>query len=203
MQGTDDWRLLRLGLATASNFGAVRAKGRNGEAATRRDYKMQLAVERLTGVPVVSFHNAAMQWGTDHEDEARLAFAIETGFFVDQADFVRHPTLAAGVSPDGLINDDAGLEIKCPYNSAIHVETILNGMPAHHKPQVQGGLWVTGRRTWHFVSYDPRMPPELRLYRQTVARDEAYIAELAEDVEKFLAEVDQLLAQLRERMIHG
>lgn len=203
MQGTEDWRKMRVGLATASNFGAVRAKGKSGEAVTRRDYKMQLAVERLTGTPVDSLSNAAMQWGTDHEEQARLAFAIETGLFVDQVDFVRHPTLAAGASPDGLIGYDEGLEIKCPYNSAIHIETFLSGMPSKHKPQVQGALWITGRRVWHFVSFDPRMPKDFQLYRQTVTRDEAYIKELEADVEKFLAEVDVVLETLKERLKNG
>jgi hypothetical protein len=95
-----------------------------------------------------------------------------------------------------LIGDDEGIEIKCP-NSATHLETLLaKAMPSQHMAQVQGSLWITGRKRWHFVSFDPRFPPHLRLFHCVIQRDEAYIAKLAAEVEKFLAEVAAAVKQL-------
>lgn len=197
IQGTPDWFAARAGKATASRFKDVLASIKSGEAASRRDYRYQLAVERLTGTMVEGYSNAAMQWGTDTEPYAREAFEINTGLLVDEVGFVEHPDLLAGCSPDGLIDDDAGFEAKCPYNTAIHIQTILDGMPSGHRAQVQGCMWITGRQRWHFVSFDPRVPPDLRLYHEIIERDDGYIANLEAEVRKFLADVDDLLERLR------
>jgi hypothetical protein len=198
-QGTEAWRLDRCGRVTASCFADVMAKGKKGEAATRRTYRMQLVVERLTGVPQEGYRNKAMEYGTETEPLARDAFSEYAGLWVVQTGFVPHAELMAGCSPDGLIEDDAGLEIKCPFNSAVHVETLQNGMPSEHMAQVQGCMWITGRKRWHFVSFDPRMPEHLRLYTEIVPRNDAYIATLETEVRAFLAEVDAAHAALAQR----
>lgn len=195
-QGSEAWRLDRCGRATASCFDKVLAKVKVGEAAGRRDYRMQLVVERLTGVPQEGYTNAAMKWGTEHEAEAREAFAEAKDLWVVESPFIPHKELMAGCSPDGLIEQDGGTEFKCPYNSVVHVETLTGGMPSEHRAQVQGNMWITGRKWWWFASYDPRMPEKLRLYTELVKRDDEYIAKLEAEVKRFLAEVDAKVQEL-------
>lgn len=198
IQGSPEWFAQRLGCATASKFSDVLATVESGESAARRNYRTQLVLERLTGTVAKSFTNGAMEWGTATEPQARAAFELATGLDVQEVGFLKRGDWI-GASPDGLIGDDAGLEIKAP-NSSTHLETVLAGkMPPGHIAQVQGCMWVTDRARWHFVSYDPRFPQHLRMFHQVIERDEEYIARLADEVGKFLAEVDTAVARLSER----
>jgi hypothetical protein len=133
-----------------------------------------------------------MQHGTEFEPQARMEYEARTGAMVEQVGFLHHPTIAlCGGSPDGLVDEDGGLEIKCPYNSANHLQCFLTGMPEEHIPQVQGLMWITGRQWWDFVSYDPRMPDHLKLYQSRIERDDEYIATLEKAVREFLAGVHE------------
>lgn len=195
IQGSPEWFAARCGRATASRFADVLAKIKSGEAAGRRNYKAQLVCERMTGVPSESFESTAMRWGTEVEPLARIAYEAETGNLVEQVGFIPHNELMAGVSPDGLIEIDGGLEIKCP-NTATHIDTLLKGMSPDHIPQIQGCMWISGRQWIDFVSFDPRLPEGLQLYVQRIERDETFIKTLAADVKVFLTEVDSLIFQL-------
>lgn len=199
-QGTLEWRIERAGHATASRFCDVLAKIKSGESADRRKYRLQLVTERLTGLPIDGYTNAAMQWGIDTEPAARSAYEAHTGRIVTTAGFIRHQNLPwCGVSPDGLVGGDGGLEIKCP-ESHTHVEYLTAGqLPAKYKPQVQGQMWVTGRQWVDFVSFDPRMPEHLRLLVVRVERDDDYIQFLAGEVERFLGEVEADYQRLMQR----
>jgi putative phage-type endonuclease len=193
-----DWYAARLGKATASRFkDAIAALKSGAPAQAQRDYLTELVVERLTQQPIQRFQNAAMTWGTEQEPAARAAYERITGRIVEETGFVCHDTLMAGCSPDGLVDWDGLIEIKCPYSSANHIETLLNGMPAEHIPQVQGQMWITGREWCDFVSYDPRMPEALQLHVQRIQRDEAFIADLERRVTSFLAEVGTQVEALR------
>lgn len=161
----------------------------------RQKYRWQLVAERLTGQPVEGFRNAAMERGQLLEPEARQAYEAQTGNLVEQAGFLSHKEWV-GCSPDGLIDADGGLEIKCPDNPVIHVQALHGGMPAEHMAQIQGAMWVTGRQWWDFVSFDPRMPEKLQLYTQRIKRDDAYITRLEEEVDRFLAEVEKTRAYI-------
>ncbi len=199
-QGSEAWLAERAGHATASRFRDILAQIRSGEAASRRNYRVTLITERLTGTPTNGYVNAAMTWGKDQEPYARMAYEAATGALVEEVGFIRDPRMAfCGCSPDGLIGADGGIEIKCPFESSVHVETLLaRHMPPEHAPQVQGCMWVTGRRWWDFISYDPRMPEHLRLFVQRIERDNAFIARLETEVADFLAEVDVYLKKLGE-----
>ena len=115
-QGTPEWLLERAGLATASRFSDVLATIKSGEAAVRRSYRAELVVERLTGKPTEQgFVSQAMREGTEREPFARMEYEARTGFMVQEVGLIRHATIEAGASPDGLIDDsDGGLELKCP-----------------------------------------------------------------------------------------
>lgn len=201
-QNTEEWRSARAGKITASRMCDVLAFGkRDGKPLKARlDYIGDIVGEILTGEPKEQVRARPLDWGHDVEDAARAAYEAETGVIVMRTGFVTHPLIDhVGCSPDGLIGADGQTQIKCPNNPAVHIATLRDGMPEEHIPQVQGELYVTGRDWSDFVSYDPRMPPEHRLYRQRVERDEKYIAQIAEACESMWAEVMALLRFLRER----
>lgn len=198
-QRTAAWFEARLGRATASNFKHVMARLKNGSpAAARQDYLMDLVTERMTGRPTEHYVNSYMLWGTENEPFARQIYEQRTGYLVDEVGFITHPELAAGASPDGIIEIEGCLEIKCP-STKTHITTLQNGMDPSHLPQVQGQLWITGCQWADFVSYDPRMPEGLTLYVQRITRDDAYISKLEAEVRAFLDEVDAVIATLKEK----
>ncbi|MDD0837869.1 YqaJ viral recombinase family protein [Curvibacter sp. HBC61] len=195
------WRALRLGCATGSGFAFVLAKGEGkAEAVTRKNYRVRQALELFTGEPEgEGFTTWAIKQGIEREPIGRMAFEVATGFMVDQVSFMRldHPFLRAGVSPDGLIESDAGFELKCP-TKAVHLEYLQRRtVPPEYVAQVQGNLWITGRRRWAFASFNPDFPPELQLHWFWVERDEAYIQRLEDEVWKFTAEVNDTVKQLQ------
>lgn len=194
------WFAARIGKATASRVSDVVARTKSGYSASRANYAAQLVCERLTGVQADSFSNAAMQWGTDHEADARDAYAFMKGVEVEEVGFVDHPALVeAGASPDGLIGADGLLEIKCP-NTATHIDTLLNGTIADkYIVQMQWQMACTDRLWCDFVSYDPRMPEGMRLFVKRIARDMERVAELEAEVGKFLDEVEAKVRALRSR----
>lgn len=192
-QGTEAWLFARLGRATASRFSDVLAKGQGN---TRAAYFRLVLAERLTGKPIETYRNAHMDRGNEQEPLARAAYEAETGALVEVPEFIPHQTLMAGCSPDGLIEDDGGVEFKCVIPT-VQVETIQRGsMPPEHKPQVQGNLWITGRAWWDFASFCPDMPAHLRLVVYRVLPETTYIANLETEVSSFLKEVDDAYEKL-------
>lgn len=191
-QGSEGWFRDRIGHCTASRFGDVLARGKNGASSTsRRNYRTQLVLERLTSSSMETFKNAATQWGNDIEPAARREIEVVTGHTIMQTGFVKSTIPWVGCSPDGLIGNDALVQIKCPFVSAVHLETMERGFPSEHVAQVQGELWVTGRKWCLFSSFDPRMPQRLRLYTHKVERDETYISKLETEIHIFLREVEE------------
>jgi putative phage-type endonuclease len=199
-QGSPEWLAIRLGKVTASRITDVLAKGKSGEAATREDYRTELLVQRLTNEPGESFTNAAMEWGTQTEPMARIAYEAHANVFVEQVAFVDHPTIEwFGCSPDGLVGESGLLEIKCPA-SKNHLKYLLAGKPpAKYVPQMQCQMAVTGREWCDFVSYDPRLPEDLQLFVVRLERDVSYIMAMEEEVSKFLGEVSEMYSKLKER----
>lgn len=201
LQRTSEWFAARCGKITASRIHDLAAKRRDGAAsASRTNYIAELVAERLTGVPAERYTNAAMQRGTEVEPEALAAYEIRTNYDVIPTGFVAHHSIAnAGASPDGLVNDDGLVEIKCP-NTATHLAT-LRGSPiaAEYIDQMQWQMACTGRQWCDFVSYDPRLPQSMALFVRRVARDDARITELEALVIEANAEVAAAVADLRKR----
>lgn len=197
IQGSDEWKAMRLGKVTASRVADVVAKTKSGYSASRANYAAQLIAERLTGTPAESYTNAAMQHGTETEPEARAAYEFYQGVTVTEIAFVPHPKIdQAGCSPDGLVDDDGLVEIKCP-NTATHLETLLGqAVPSKYDTQMQFQLSCTGRKWCDFVSYDPRMPENMRLFVKRVDRDDKRISELETEIAAFLLEMAVKLSQL-------
>lgn len=197
-QGTEEWHDARLGRATASRFNDIMAKGKNGyELAGVKNYRAELVVERLTQSRVEMFKSSAMEWGTDTEPLARLRYELKTGNEVDECGFFLLEHLEAGASPDGLVNHDGLLEIKCP-NTATHLETLRKqDIPKQYYWQVMGQLWITGRDWCDFVSFDPRLPDNASFFMKRINRDDAKIQELEQEVASFLESVDSELAFIK------
>lgn len=199
-QGSDAWKLARLGHVTASNIAEVMSKGKgNAEAVGRYKYKVRLVAERLTMTAGESYANAAMQWGIEQEQFACIEYEAATNQFVDKVGFVLHPEIEwIGVSPDRFVGHEGLIEVKCP-NTTTHLDYLFeNKVPSEYYKQIQCQLWVTGRQWCDFISYDPRLPKRNQLLIVRTERDEKLIAEMKTETEKFLAEVQNLIMKLGE-----
>lgn len=199
-QRSPEWFAARLGRLTGSVAKDMLAEIKSGEAASRRDLRTRLVVERLTGRREEdSFVNAAMQWGIDHEDEAFGAYESLTGDLAKRTGFCQSSDLMAGCSLDGHVGKfDALVSLKCP-KSATHLSYLRNPgvMPAAHVAQMTHELWITGAPVYHFLSYDPRFDGRLSVFFVEVKRDEAAIAAYDLKARAFLAEIDRELESLR------
>ena len=190
LQGTPEWHELRRGKVTASRVADILAKTKTGVSASRGNYLIELALQRVTGTIEEGFTSAAMEWGKAQEASARVAYEVFSGNFVDQIPFVDHPSIEwFGCSPDGLIDDDGLTEIKCP-NSSTHWATLKSKeVPAKYIIQMQTQMSCTGRKWCDFVSFDPRMPDRSKLFVKRVDRDEKLIQDIEYGVKQFLDEV--------------
>lgn len=189
-QRTPEWFAARMGIPTASGFSKLITP--TGKPSTSADgYINELVAERITGKCVEIYVNEAMQRGTDLEPEARSFFVFFAGLDVTDAPLCLHDTIDAGASPDGFVGDDELLEIKCP-SASTHLEYLRNNcLPAKYIPQVQGQLWITGKRKAHFVSYHPDLKPLIIC----VERDEVFIDKLQSEVIKAVDKINQLVKE--------
>jgi predicted phage-related endonuclease len=208
LQRTDKWKLDRAGKFTGSRFADLLARSKPDKDGKTRPLKayhdliLDLATERFTGSPIEGPTGLALAWGTDVEPFAREAYELETGNTVIESEFIQHPFYEfVGCSPDGLIGDKGGLEIKSPKSPRVHLERLIDKqIPQEYIPQVQGCMWVTGREWWDFVSFDPRMPESHQMLIIRVERDDAFIRNLEFEVMCAEQEVQQLVNQLNKKV---
>ena len=200
-QGTPEWLRQRTGWVTASRFADVMDFRKDGKPGARREaYLYETVISRLTGNAPERFVTDAMQWGTEHEPAARMAYETATGRIVETVGFARHPTIKmCGGSVDGLVDDDGMVEIKCP-NTKTHLVTVMSQV-CEHLPQIQGYLWITGREYCDFVSFDPRLPDGLSLYIQRIQRDDDYIGKLSAAVIAFIDETLEMYDELAKKIV--
>ena len=199
-QRSPEWFAHRLGRVTASRIADVMAQTKSGPGAARKNYLADLVAERLTGEARETFTNAAMQWGTDWEPQARAAYEFITDVTVQEVGFIDHPMMPmAGCSPDGLVGDGGMVEIKAP-NTATHIDTLLTGkIDGKYHKQMQFQMACAGRAWCDFVSFDPRLPAEMQLWVFRVERDGDAVSEIEEAVTDFLSDLENTVAALRER----
>lgn len=202
-QRTPEWFALRCGRLTASDAKDMLATIKTGEAAARRDLRMRLVCERLTGQPQTDdYSNSDMQRGVRLEDVARARYEAHAGVLVDTSvGFIAHDTLAAGCSPDGVAEDGAVLEVKAP-RAARHVGYLKAGVvPAEHRAQLLHQLWVSGAPAVTFVSFNDDLPEHLQLFVVRLERDDDELAAYEQKARAFLTEVDsevEALTRLKE-----
>lgn len=199
-QGSEDWLRARAGKITASMFKTARSKlkktGEPTEAAL--NYAFKVAVEAISGLPMdEGFETWQMRRGHELEPEARNLYEIRTGNQVELAGFVTTDCQTYGASADGLVNQDGGVEIKCLVSPERIRDAILNHDISEWFDQVQGGLWITGRQWWDFIIYCPALSGvnrELTVWH--IERDDAYIAELQNDLNQFTGIVNSYIEKL-------
>lgn len=193
-QGTDEWLKERLGVLTGScAYKAFKAgRGGNGWAATRQSYLMDLVAEVMTGESPFAT-SRAIEWGNDHESMARDAYEAATFNVAVEAGLCFKDELKrCGASPDGFVGADGLIEIKCPYTTVVHLDTVINGtIKPEYIEQMQFQMWVTGRKWCDFVSFDPRMK-EKKIHIIRIEAEKDY-TKLVED---FIAELDELLSKV-------
>lgn len=192
-QRSPEWHVARLGRLTASHAGEMLAKRKDKtEAAGRRNLRLQLILERLTGKPQGSdFQSAAMLVGIEREPDAVAAYEAETGEIVSTVGFLSHNTLMVGASLDGYLGDFEVLtSIKCRQPAA-HWDFLRAGIvPADALGQMRHEAWLTGAREHHYVSFNPDFPAGKQLRIKVYRREALDIVEYEAEALAFLAEVD-------------
>ncbi len=194
-QGSVDWMLARSGIPTASEFDAILTpefKPRTGEMP--KTYIAKKIAEWWQGGPLASFNTFNMEAGQILEEEARPWYELQFGEEIQRVGLCLTDDERVGCSPDGLIGEDMGIEIKCPEPHT-HVRYILAGeLPKDYAAQVHGGMFVTGRPLWRFLSYRRHFPSLVLL----VERDEAIQAKIRDALETFLGALDEAKARMIE-----
>lgn len=196
MQGTPEWEMARLGIPTASQADRILTPGRLKPAAASREYLYQLLAEWLIGYPIEwSASSQYMQRGTDLEDEARAAYELEMGVDVQTTGLLLTDDGMFGGSPDGLVGDIGGVEIKCPAIHT-HIGYLLapESLADRYRGQVQALLWLTGREWWDLWAYHPELPP----VRVRVHPDTEWRAAWEPTLAAFVAELLEYRGRLRE-----
>lgn len=193
-QGEADWNRLRLGKVTASEMDNLLtptlqiAKGDG-----LKTYLYRKIAEAHFKRPIGGFTSHATDFGIEMEDEARRTFCFEHEHKVCNVGFVESDDGRCGCSPDMLLDDDGGLELKCPQETN-HIRYLLEGvLPRDYAPQVHMSMYVTGRRWWKFMSFHRGCNP----FVLTVQRDEKICATIAEALAGFYEKFDAAMAKLR------
>jgi hypothetical protein len=202
-QRTPEWYALRAGKPTSSKFEAIMAQGRSkgDEAVTRRNYRIRLATEILTGEPLPDDKpkSSAMEDGNEREPLARLAYERFTDALIeDDVAFIWNEHIQAGASTDGLLGEDGMIEAKCPTRP-VHIEYLLaDRCPPKYKWQVQGELLVAQRKWCDFVTFNPEMPEALRLHIARIEPDPVAQEQLVVGIQEFNRDLQRTVDQLRE-----
>lgn len=222
IQSSAEWFKCRCGCLTASNLNRFieydaesglyvpsllktgKSKGQRTKKA--QDYITDVLAERLTGNAAEHYVSYFMDHGRELEGEARRTYTLRHNEIVETVGFVLHPSIAwFGASPDGVIEEQSGFEVKCP-SSSTHLEYLLGrcetfeGVPLEYLPQCDAGMSVLGMDEWRFASYHPEFPKHLQLYTTTLKRNQERIYSLEDAVRTVLAEVAELTAQLAEKV---
>ncbi len=193
-QNTPEWEKARTGMPTSSNFDEI-ITTRCTPSKQKQKFMYQLAAERITGVKEETYKNAIMLRGIEMEPEARSMYELLTGNEVTTVGICYlNKKKLFGCSPDGLVGEDGLIEIKCP-TSAVHVSYLLaNGFPKDYFQQLQGQLFVTGRKWVDFFSYYPGIKPLLF----KVMPDRWFIKALETELEAFCKELDEVTERLKD-----
>lgn len=198
VQGTEEWKEARLGRITASRIYDVIARTAKGAyTAKRDDYLYQIAAERMTGISQGGYTNDAMLWGIEQEANAKEFYAEFYGVKVSDAPFIIHREMAyAGASPDGIVNDQYLIEVKCP-NTTTFLKVRQSGVPPeNYFAQCQWQMAVTQSDRCDLVFYDPRIiDPTKQMFVYCIVRDDEVIANMEHEVALFNEAVEAIIKQ--------
>lgn len=194
-QGSLEWLMARSGIPTASEFDALVTPDfaiRKGEMP--KTYLAKKVAEKWTGTPAAGFNTLDMDFGKILEEEALPFFELETGKTVQRLGLITNDEGTVGCSPDGWLDDNSGLEVKC-LERHNHVRHLLAGdLPKDHAAQVYGGMFVTGAKHWTFLSYCRGFPPLI----VDVKRDDEIMEAIGAALELFHAQMQAALDRLEQ-----
>lgn len=220
VQNSSEWFKCRAGCITASNLNRLveydadsgiyvasllkTGKNKGNRKKEAADYLINVMAERMTGNAAENYVSFFMDRGRELEPEARKTYMLRHNVVVETVGFVLHESIQwFGASPDGVIEEQAGFEVKCP-SSSTHLEYLmgrcetLQGVPVEYLAQLDAGMSVLGLSEWRFASYSELFPRELQLYTTVLKRDEKRIASLEQCVVKALQEVEQQMEALKQ-----
>jgi hypothetical protein len=186
-QGSAEWAVSRLGIPTASCYDRLLTPKTRKPSTSRHAYRAELMAEWLMGQPLDWGTTAWMARGTEMEDEARKWYEMDRDVDVAQVGLVLRDDGLTGGSPDGLVEEDGGLEIKCPM-AVGHVKYLLGieDLTEKHIGQCQGYMYLTGRQWWDVLSYNPELPAVCT----RIERDEDYITALVAVLDPFIKDLE-------------
>lgn len=177
-QGSELWLNLRAGRFTATDAPELIPDKRNGKAKKGLEtlcYKK--AAYWLTGNLPENFVTAAMEWGHQHEANARALYEEVTGNAVKEIGFAEQDDYA-GCSPDGLVGEEGLIEIKCKQDNN-HLYAVCNEwIDPDHELQMQYQMLITNRHWCDYVLYNPLFKNPI--YVKRVFKDADVQAQLAE-----------------------
>ena len=193
-QGTIEWKMKRLGKVTASRVKDIMPNDKGKYSTKRATYLDYCLIGRLGIIPDDIFTSKAMQHGTDTEPLARAMYEQSRGLglgAIQETDIIEHPFISNfSASPDGLVESDGMLEIKCP-TSATHLQYIIDGVvPEEYIHQMASQLSCSKLKWVDFYSYDNRVPEGFQEFLIRYERDDFLIGEIEKEVAKFNSEVD-------------
>jgi hypothetical protein len=216
-QKSEEWYKARAGHLTGSSINKLLTKPRgkedreNGEmSATTLSYLLEKVGEILTGLPAEGFDSKACDWGNEYEPLAGLWYKRKTGNRISPCSFIKHTTIKRfGASPDGKVTEEAesgvregGLEIKCPYNTVIHLQHCLINSLDYFKKNFPDKYWqcvseaIVLKVDWiDFVSFDPRIDADFGFFCFRVQVSLKDKTELLEAVMKAEGQIESLLKQ--------
>jgi len=195
---TDKWYRDRLGMITGSNFGKLIVKSKDkktytvSKSMTSEKLIYKIAWERLlksgnvsNGLGRLNVSSKEMQHGNDYEGEAILKYQEYTGNkVISEQSFIKYDDFIGG-TPDGFVGSEGIIEVKCPYNGGNHLKSLMTGEIYNNDYiyQIQGYLWITGRKWCDFITYDPDLIEGLQINIIRVDRNEDIINSIKDIME--------------------
>lgn len=189
-QGSDGWATTKLGVPSASEASEL-LKGRDTDG--YRSYLALKIAEVCTG-KLKQISASSLSWGKENEAAARSAYEFERNEKIHEIPFIYGDEfMRYGCSPDGIIRDGLGLELKCPATSEVHIKSVcFDIIKKEYLLQCQFSMFVTGFDEWIFASYDPRMNKNL-LYTKVIKRDEKLMLKFEDKLAEFIEDMDTAL----------
>lgn len=197
LQGTEQWFSDRRGKITASKFKDIVAEGKDGPynlSVGALTYAYDLIADVISAEGEDAYECEAFEHGSTTEPIAIENYELKMFKKVERCGFIKYGERAGG-SPDGLVDLDGIIEVKCPIKLKVHIKTLItNKVPSEHLPQIQGNLLVTGRKWCDFISFSENViNPKHKIVVIRVYRDEPYIDKLKKKIYDLARYIDETL----------
>jgi putative phage-type endonuclease len=193
-QGTEEWLRVRAGKPTGSVFSKIITNSLT-MSTSWSDLAFQLASDMVVSDLEQTYKSKDMERGNELEPDAAQEYERHTFRIVEFVGFCDCDDY--GYSPDGFVGDDGVIEIKCPAQKTHAKYLYENRVPPKYYAQVQGALYVTGRKWVDFVSYHPKFPKHKRLFIYRQKRDEDFIKALGKGIEKVVKKRNEVLEKIK------